>query len=279
MKKWMLFLFIVAVACLSACSSTNADVGDHFVYVEGGTFKSTKSTFSGKDVTVSDFYIGKYEVTQKEWMEIMGENPSGFKGDDLPVEMVSWYDAVEYCNQRSIKENLKPYYNIDKNTTDPSNKNENDNLKWTITVNEGADGYRLPTEAEWEYAASGGQKSMNYVYSGSSNPDEVAWYWINAGDKILTGDWSWPAIESNRNQTQKVGTMKANELGIHDMSGNVREWCWDWYSHPESPENTWRVVKGGGWIGGVNNNEISFPGKFDANGFGPDQGFRVVRGI
>lgn len=85
---------------------------------------------------------------------------------------------------------------------------------------------------------------MNYVYSGSSNPDEVAWYWINAGDKILTGDWSWPAIESNRNQTQKVGTMKANELGIHDMSGNVREWCWDWYSHPESPENTWRVVKG-----------------------------------
>lgn len=119
----------------------------------------------------------------------MGENPSGFKGDDLPVEMVSWYDAVEYCNQKSIKENLKPYYNIDKDNQDTNNQNENDNIKWNVTINEDANGYRLPTEAEWEYAASGGQKSLNYTYSGSNNPDEVAWYWINAGDNILTGDW------------------------------------------------------------------------------------------
>lgn len=116
MRKLILCLFIVAAAGLSACSTNESDVSDDLVYVEGGTFKSSKSTFSDSDITISDFYIGKYEVTQKEWMEIMGENPSGFKGEDLPVETVSWYDAVEYCNQRSLKENLKPYYNIDKST-------------------------------------------------------------------------------------------------------------------------------------------------------------------
>ncbi|KAA8745799.1 formylglycine-generating enzyme family protein [Paenibacillus sp. UASWS1643] len=278
MRKLVWLTLIVMVVSLSACSAGNSQLNDDLVFVEGGAFKSGKPSQINKNETLASFYIGKYEVTQKEWMEIMGENPSGFKGDDLPVEMVSWYDAVEYCNQKSIKENLKPYYNIDKDNLDTNNHNENDNIKWNVTINEDANGYRLPTEAEWEYAASGGQESLNYTYSGSNNPDEVAWYWVNAGDNILTGDWSWPAIESNRNQTKKVGTQKANELGIYDMSGNVREWCWDWYSDPESPQQSWRVVKGGGWIGGVNNNEIAFRGKFDANGFGPDQGFRIVRG-
>ncbi|WP_017688463.1 SUMF1/EgtB/PvdO family nonheme iron enzyme [Paenibacillus sp. PAMC 26794] len=278
MRKLVWLTLIAIVVSLSACSASNTKLNDDLVFVEGGAFKSSKPSQIDRNETLESFYIGKYEVTQKEWMEVMGENPSGFKGDDLPVEMVSWYDAVEYCNQKSIKENLKPYYNIDKDNQDTNNQNENDNIKWNVTINEDANGYRLPTEAEWEYAASGGQKSLNYTYSGSNNPDDVAWYWINAGDNILTGDWSWPAIESNRNQTKKVGTQKANELGIYDMSGNVREWCWDWYSDSESPNQTWRVVKGGGWIGGVNNNEISFRGKFDANGFGPDQGFRIVRG-
>ncbi|WP_458126892.1 formylglycine-generating enzyme family protein [Paenibacillus sp. Z3-2] len=278
MRKLVWFTLIAIVVSLSACSGGKSGLDDDLVFVEGGTFNSSKSSHLERNETLDSFYIGKYEVTQQEWMEVMGENPSGFKGDDLPVEMVSWYDAVEYCNHKSIKENLKPYYNIDKDNHDTNNHNENDNIKWNVTINEKANGYRLPTEAEWEYAASGGQKSLDYTYSGSNNPDEVAWYWRNAGDTILTGDWSWPAIESNRNQTQKIGTQKPNELGIYDMSGNVREWCWDWYNDSESTIQSWRVVKGGGWIGGVNNNEISFRGKFDANGFGPDQGFRIVRG-
>jgi formylglycine-generating enzyme required for sulfatase activity len=252
-------------------------VSDDLVLVEGGAFKSSKTSYSGKDITVSDFYIGKSEVTQKQWADVMGDNPSGFKGEDRPVERVSWYDAIEYCNARSMKENLKPYYTIDKETMDTKNKNENDNVKWTVTINEDANGYRLPTAEEWEYAASGGQKSENFTYSGSNNPDEVAWYWMNAGEKPLTGDWNWPAIENNRNQTKPVGQQKPNELGIYDMSGNVREWCWDWHSHPETPDNTWRVSKGGGWVSSVNTEEISYPGKFDANGLGPDQGLRVVR--
>ncbi|WP_366296017.1 SUMF1/EgtB/PvdO family nonheme iron enzyme [Paenibacillus sp. AN1007] len=278
MRKWMVLLLITAVIGLSACSTgSNAAVSDDLVLVEGGRFKSSKTSYSGQDITLSDFYIGKYEVTQKQWFDVMGDNPAGFKGEERPVERVTWYDAIEYCNARSLKENLKPYYTIDKETTDMNNKNENDNVKWTVTINEDANGYRLPTAAEWEYAASGGQKSQNFTYSGSNNPDEAAWYWMNAGEKPLTGDWNWPAIENNRNQTKPVGQQKANELGIYDMSGNVREWCWEWHSHPETPDNTWRVSKGGGWVSSVNTAEISYPGKFDANGLGPDQGLRVVR--
>ncbi|XID90338.1 formylglycine-generating enzyme family protein [Paenibacillaceae bacterium WGS1546] len=284
MKKRFIIPLIAVMIVVSACSQDEPvrdampAKNDRFVFVQGGTFLNAKSNYDEKNVTIPDFYIGKYEVTQQEWTEVMGSNPSAFKGDDLPVEMISWYDAVEYCNQRSIKEGLEPYYNIDKNTRDPNNQSEHDNLKWTVTVNEGANGYRLPTEAEWEYAAGGGQSSKSYTYSGSDDADEVAWYWRNAGDEYLSGDWNWPIIESNKNKTQSVGVKKPNELGLYDMSGNVREWCWDWYEDADMNSGIYRVVKGGGWIGDVSNNELSFRGKFEANGFGPDQGFRVIRG-
>lgn len=284
MRKQFIIPLIAVMVVVSACSqdepARNAmpEENDRFVFVKGGTFVNTKSNYYGNSVTIPDFYIGKYEVTQQEWTEVMGSNPSAFKGDDLPVEMVSWYDAIEYCNQRSIKEGLKPYYHIDKNKIDPKNKSEHDHLKWTVTINEGANGYRLPTEAEWEYAAGGGQSSKGYAYSGSDDADEVAWYWRNAGDEYLSGDWNWPIIESNKNKTQSVGVKKPNELGLYDMSGNVREWCWDWYEDEDMNSGTYRVVKGGGWIGDVSNNESVFRGKFEASGFGPDQGFRVIRG-
>ncbi|MBA4494506.1 formylglycine-generating enzyme family protein [Paenactinomyces guangxiensis] len=278
MRKLLIFLLMAIIFVVCACSQEKPEKNDNFVLVKGGTFTNTKSNYYGKSVTISDFYIGKYEVTQKEWNEIMGSNPSKFKGDNLPVEMVSWYDVVEYCNKRSIKEGLKPYYNIDKNKIDPNNKSEYDNIKWTVTINVGANGYRLPTEAEWEYAAGGGQMSKSYTYSGSNNADEVAWYWRNAGDKYLSGDWNWSIIENNNNKTKSIGVKKPNELGLYDMSGNVREWCWNWYGDLDSNSGSFRVVKGGGWIGDVSNNEISFRGKFEASGIGPDQGFRVIRG-
>ncbi|GAB2693542.1 formylglycine-generating enzyme family protein [Paenibacillus thermoaerophilus] len=281
MRKLFFFLLILILVVVSACSDKkieNIEKNDNFVFVQGGTVRNAKSNYYGKSVTLSSFYIGKYEVTQKEWVEVMGNNPSNFKGDNLPVEMVSWYDAVEYCNKRSIKEGLKPYYNIDKSKIDPNNKSEHDHIKWTVTINEGANGYRLPTEAEWEYAASGGHMSKGYTYSGSNDADEVAWYWRNAGNRYLSGDWNWSTIESNQNKTKPVGAKKPNELGLYDMSGNVREWCWNWYGDDlDRDGGSYRVVKGGGWIGDVVNNEITFRGKFEANGFGPDQGFRVIR--
>jgi formylglycine-generating enzyme len=274
-----------------AAQATPQKTPGRFVLVKGGPFKNIKSNYYGTGVTVSDFHIGKYDVTQKEWTEVMGTNPSKFKGDDRPVEMVSWYDAIEYCNRRSMKEGLRPYYNIDKTRKDPNNEpdpafGDLDTVKWTVTLNPGANGYRLPTEAEWEYAAGGGRLSRSYGYSGSDNVDEVAWYWRNSGDKVLSGAWNWPLIEQNHGQTRRVGAKKPNELGLYDMSGNVRQWCWDWrgdlqanIADPKGSKRGFRRVwRGGGWLGADFVCMSAYRGDLAANAKGPDQGFRVVRG-
>jgi sulfatase modifying factor 1 len=186
-KPLTLLLTLLSTTLLLAGSAHAQRMPANLVLVKGGTFKNSKSNYYGKKVTLSSFYIGKYDVTQREWVDVMGSNPSQFKGDYLPVEMVNWYDCVEYCNQRSAKEGLSPYYNIDKLNKDPNNERDPqfdgdlDTVKWTVTINAGANGYRLPTEAEWEYAADGGQLSKSYTYSGSNDIEKVAWYWKNSG--------------------------------------------------------------------------------------------------
>ncbi|GHU22908.1 hypothetical protein FACS1894172_07690 [Spirochaetia bacterium] len=173
-------------------------------------------------VTISrDFYMGKYEVTQKEYQEVMGTNSSYFRGDNLPVENVSWYDVIEYCNARSRKEGLTPAYS-----------GSGASISW----NRNANGYRLPTEAEWEYACRAGTSTP---YSSGSSVDSAGWHWGNSGEK-----------------THPVGTKQANAWGLHDMHGNVWEWCWDWYGDYSTSSQTDptgaavgsnRDLRGGSW--------------------------------
>lgn len=256
-------LLIFLIAGMS--SNLSADDLEDMVFVEGGTF--TMGSIYGEDderpvykVTLCDFYISKYEVTQQEWVEIMGYNPSYLKGDNLPVDKVNWYEAVEYCNKRSLKEGLSPCYTINSNN---------------VSCDFNANGYRLPTEAEWEFAARGGIKSQGFNYSGSNRISLVAWHTHNSDNKI-----------------HEVGRKQPNELGIYDMSGNAWEWCWDWYDeeYPESsltdprgPSSgklgsiTRRVLRGGSRYNIIRDCRVTCRAWNIPDREGePDMGFRVV---
>lgn len=278
MKIRVLILLVFVIAC-SACKNPNTpdvpdvpndsiespsgdtllsevtyvinDVSFKMVFVEGGTFmmgamdkdeeakENEKPTHS---VSLNNFYIGETEVTQSLWMSVMGENPSNFPGTNKPVESISWEECKDFINTLN---NLL-------------SKDLNGML------------FRLPTEAEWEFAARGGNKSKGYFYSGSNIVGEVAWY-----------------VDNSDQQTHIVKQKAPNELGLYDMSGNVWEWCSDWYdaeyyssspsNNPKGPSSgTYRVIRGGSWGHYDRFCRFSYRGRESAENKGIRLGFRLI---
>ncbi len=280
MNKLSILILTVIISIINiSCSEKSKEING-FVFVKGGAFINAKTNYSDKNVKMNDFYIGKYEVTQKEWTELMSDNPSKFIDKNNPVETVSWYDCIEYCNKRSVKEGLKPYYIIHKDQIDRNNNRPNDTLKWVVIINQGSKGYRLPMEVEWEYAASGGQQSKDYIYTGGNDLNSVAWFWKNSGKKPMQGIWTWANIEMNECQPQPIGKKKPNELGIYDMAGNVREFCWNWKNDGnDGKEFSGRICKGGGWFTDEIYCEIKYTGVYNPSANASDMGFRLCRSL
>ena len=217
-----------------------------------------------------DFLMGKYQVTQALWESVMGFNPSRWKGANRPVECVSWLDVVAFCNKLSEREGLEPAYgglgDYQVGDADNMDEDEIETLSDEITCNWSAKGYRLPTEAEWEYSGRSGQR---FKYAGSNNVDEVAWYDDNSGD-----------------ETHPVGQKKPNGFGLYDMSGNVWEWVWDVcgdYSSgsqtdPTGPDSgPLRVYRGGSCYGIARRTRLSVRDYGDPTYRHGGLGFRLSR--
>jgi formylglycine-generating enzyme required for sulfatase activity/flavodoxin len=240
-----------AMTATGASEVGNVRIPENFVLIRGGQFQMgspDSEAWRGADetrhaVTVGDFRLSRHELTQAEFLEVTGRKPSAFSGPELPVENVSWLDAIAYCNARSQKEGLTPAYSVSGRT---------------VTWDRSANGYRLPTEAEWEYACRAGTETP-FNTEKSIGADEANYYG-HYPYLIEENYFSQGNLEAKpgqyRQTTVAPGGFPPNEFGLHDMHGNVGEWVWDYYgeygaqaqSDPAGPASgTLRVYRGGGW--------------------------------
>lgn len=228
------------------------------IFVQGGKFAMGSNDWAATKpihpVTLNSFYISPITITQEQWIKIMGTKLSSWNEPHSPATLVNWFQAVEYCNARSIKEELTPCY---------KGSGKEIICDWV------ANGYRLPTEAEWEFAARGGIFSHGYTYSGGNAIDAVAWYTVNAA-----------------NASHPVGTKAPNELGLYDMSGNIREFVWDISANYPTGDQTdptgpatgvFRVRRGGGWWDTASACEVSARSGNTPTTSHQSIGFRVAR--
>lgn len=241
-------------------------------------------------VTVGNFWFAKNEITFKEYDAYCSAtgnelpNDNGWGRGQRPVINVDWYDAIEYCNWRSSQEGLKVAYSINKSVKDPNNTNTNDTKRWQISLNENANGYRLPTEAEWEYAARAGGKKVRFGNGKDiAVPSEINFNPSPDSKKQydMTGEY--------RQKTVPVGSLNSpNALQLHDLSGNVWEWCWDWYdsgnygksatSNPQGPSfGSHRVCRGGSWGDNSAHQRVSYRNFVMPSVRGFYLGFRLAR--
>lgn len=263
--------------------NTPVDVSEEFVYIAGGTFemgspesenwRSSDETLHS--VTVSDFYISAYELTQQEYEAVMGNNPSSFSGENLPVENVSWFEAVAYCNARSELEGLTPAYLIDGEV---------------VLWNRGANGYRLPTEAEWEYACRAGTVTP-FNTENSISPEESNYYGhypYEIEGNYFSQDNLTTKPGQYRQTTVAVDSFSPNTWGLYNTHGNVSEWVWYYYGSYEteavtnpigSSTGNLKVYRGGAWNDFAKNMRSAYRATLEADMGSFNIGFRLVRNV